>query len=1106
MTVSLKLAAAIDVFTEAGWRDATLADVENRPLGTPEQQRVARDGLASGAWGEFGSLGENRWGWIPWVDADRDVLAAFAVRTGVDARRAAQLLAQSHAIDDELATRLVAARGAAFSASFVAAACRSARRAWEHATSSLAGTVVRLVDLHDLPVPHDVDYVKDWSVYALGALTGEGELYPTSRGWCAPATVSRRAAEHLRAGVAAGAPATGPFGSVVAHAVAAGWVARDEAVRLVLTALDAAQRPGDRKVWVQVLTGPLALTDDELVAHADALVTVLAHGEGPVVDAVAPRLIAGVPDDVLGDVLAVTLPVRTKKVLLGLLTAAARRPRPSSSVCDAVAPLVAPHTAAADRQVARAAGALVAAWDLSPEPQEPADEAPADLWQATPPVWEVPRLVVGEVTTEALVEAAAALTGRPEGVVDVVVERFLALANALAATDRAAARTALGGVRAADVGGLRCVRAWVAGEPSGLLDRPASASWTKRALVWEPVPAREAAVLQRLGEVPVLLSTPTWIDLRIDPADLVERLRSYVATGAAVSEADLYLALTRTDLALVTDEVLAELGTLPVPIVLQDGTRARPSAGPAARQYLLDPFVEPELAAGGEWRHWSPGPVVAPASLAAFPQRLGREDRHERPATDTFPTWGDAAGQEVGAGSSQEASSGLVLRQLVRHATPLTPGLAINLLGAQRVFHPVAAPDGTTAVLEAWGRGLLRPDVADVRLLDWEETPSNLAALARACGELAAEGLLSVVWPVLDGLLLASLRAPRMLAGTAEVAETLQSLLPSVQSAVLAGAADASVLELPGVRALASRTGSSRAVTAARAVVARLPETGPAPATPPEPPARPTRAFDEVWRADAGTRPATHDGATLTAQWVHATPTSKMLALDLAVPGLDGGPFRVVKSWLYDLEVEGQCAAMSAAAVASGAGRQDAWLRWDTDRLVVSAHRNWRDGADGPLRQGPHVPPLTTSMVAVVLASLCHDGAAVYHPREVIRSGLVGSASVTVAMRALLTQPDFSPARIVKLLEQDATTLPVLWPVLVESVRHAASIPGAAPRWLNRILDVALLHAALLREAADRALLPADASAWPGLTELASRPGSSTVRTKASTLTTHLLP
>ena len=115
-------------------------------------------------------------------------------------------------------------------------------------------------------------------------------------------------------------------------------------------------------------------------------------------------------------------------------------------------------------------------------------------------------------------------------------------------------------------------------------------------------------------------------------------------------------------------------------------------------------------------------------------------------------------------------------------------------------------------------------------------------------------------------------------------------------------------------------------------------------------------------------------------------------------------------------------------------------------------------------------------------------------------------AAVTVAVRALLPHPDVSPARMMKLLESDPTTLPVLWPLLVEPVRHAAGLAVPAPRWLNRVLDVALLHAPLLREAADRGLLPADAAAWPGLRDLAERGGSATVRRKARTLVEQVLP
>ncbi|MGY4642573.1 DUF7824 domain-containing protein [Cellulomonas sp. URHB0016] len=1102
--ITARTAAAVKVFTDLGWASAGLADAETRPLGTPEQQRVARDGLASGDWGEWGFLEPEVWDWVRWVDADPDLLAVFAVRVGVDARRTARLLRDAHAIDDELATRLVEARGPDFAARFVAEGCRSVRRDGEHATSDHAGALVRLVDRCDLPVPEDVEYLRDWSVYALGVLTGGGELHPHDRGWCEPGVIERRLPEHVRAAVGAGVPGTGPFGSVVPAAVARGWLARDEAVDLVLAALDAAQRPGDRKVWAQVLTGPLGLTDDELVERADSLVPVLAHGDGPVISLLAPRLIAGVPEDVLRDVLAVTLPVRTTRVVRLLLTAAADRPRPRGDVVDAVTSLVAPHTASTDRALARAAEVLVQAWGMSA--RDVADEpVVTGLWRATPPVWDAPRFEAGTVSGAALTDAAAVLTGRPEGVVDVEVERFLALANAVAAQDREAARTALAGVRTSWVGGLRGVAAWVKGEQPEMLD--SGATRHRRAVVWRPAEAREAAVMQRLGEVPVLLSTPTWVDLRIDPADLVERLTTYAAAGAVASEADLYLACTRADLALVTDEVRAGLDDLPVPVVLQDGTHATVTAGPTVRGYLDAPFREPALRLTTDADEWECPPLgVPPRALAPLPARHGTRDTSDMPGIETFPAWGDAT---RGLQQSADPDVGLLLRQHARRATPLTPGLAVNLVAAQRGFHPAAAADGVTAVHEAWERGLLRPGVADVALLDWARTPSNLAALARACGGLAAEGLLSVVWPLLDDVLLASLRAPRMLAGTAEVALTMRSLLPAVLDAVGCGDAVPTALDVPGVRALAGRSGSSNAVTAARAMVDLLPPE--VPAATPVGNERARRSFDEVWAPGAGTRPAVDDGAGLTVRWEDPTAASRMLAVDVTLAHVPGEPYRVVKRSFYDLGNEGRCAALSAAGVAAdppGSGRADAWLHWDESagRLVASPHRDRRGAQDAPLRTGDPLPPLTTSMVAVVLASLCHDCGSTYEQREIMGQGLFGSAAVTIAVRALVAQPDISPARMVRLLESDPTTLPVLWPVLVESVRHAAGVAGPPPRWLNRVLDVTLLHAPHLREAAGRGLLSDDAATWPGLAELAARPGESAVLRKARELVTRLAP
>lgn len=1096
MTVSPKLAAAIDVFVELGWASAPLADAETLPLGTSEQRRVARMGLSSDAWGDFAETADGSYGWTSWIEVDHTMLALFALRVGVSATRVAQLFQFNTTVDDAILTRLLAARGPRFAEDLA----RSPRRTRAHA--------VRLIDLHDLPVPDDVAYLADWSRMALDSLDGVDESLRSGTAWCEPAVVLRRVPEHVRAGVAVGLPATETFGRVVSAALGRGLLDRDELLDLALTALDAAQRPGDRKVWVHVLTDAVCATDEELIDRADALVGVLAHGDSPVIELLAPRLIAGVCDDLLGDILAVTLQIRTKKTLRLLLAAAARHPRPSPEVVDAVAPLVLPLTSSTDRALARAALGLTEQWELNVAEGQADEGQVHGLWRPTPPVWQVPRFNIGEATAARLTEVAANLTRRPDGIVDIETERFLALANTVARDDVAAARTALSGIRPTWVGGLRCIPSWLTGSPNPLLDRPADERWSEsRATIWAPAEAREGAVVSRLGEVPTLLSSPTWEDLRIDPTDLVARLQEYLAADALAAEADLFLALTRVDLTLVTDPVLAALDDLPVPILLQSGETASDTAGPLLRRYLSDPVHEPALTLTVKWRQWSPEPIVTPAALRPLPGRVAPPRNCY--STADFPTWGDAVGTDIRSSDSSEI--GLHLRQVARRGTPLTPGLAVNLVGAQRSFHPTAAADGTLAIHEAWERGLLRPGVADVQFLDWAEMPWALAAFARAAKDLARDGLLAVVWPLLDDLLLASLRAPRMLAGTAEVVEVLETFVPEVEAALSSGLADPTALALPGVRAVAARPGSSQAVTAARRIVARLPvsvaDSGPAPV------ARSTRQFDEVWASDAGTRPAVEDGATVSARWLDPTAPGKMLAVDLTLPDQPGTKFRVVKAWFYDLEHEGQCGASAGTDEAPGPKQPDSWLHWDPtlSRLVVSSTRYWRNSTEDPLAAGDPVPPLTTSMTAVLLASLCHTqataaGSASYAMTWIISSGLIGSAAVTSAMRALLPHADISPARMVSLIESDPTTLPVLWPVLVESIKYAAHVDGPPPRWLNRVLDVTLLHADLLREAAQRGLLPVDSATWPGLSTLAARPGKSAVPTKARTLIAQLMP
>jgi hypothetical protein len=88
-------------------------------------------------------------------------------------------------------------------------------------------------------------------------------------------------------------------------------------------------------------------------------------------------------------------------------------------------------------------------------------------------------------------------------------------------------------------------------------------------------------------------------------------------------------------------------------------------------------------------------------------------------------------------------------------------------------------------------------------------------------------------------------------------------------------------------------------------------------------------------------------------------------------------------------------------------------------------------------------------------------------------------------------------------IEREMRALPVLWPLLTESIRFAAS-QQKPPSWLNRVLDVALLRAPVLRAASAAGRIPAEDAAWPGLAELASRSGSSAVLTKARKLVVEL--
>lgn len=1098
-----KLAASLRVFSALGWDDAPLEQLRGMSLGTPEQQKIARAGLPRGFFSTPALRDARTEAETAQAIDELTRYGLFAIRLGVDSRRAFDFMSGLMRAPAMLSAQVIGDRGSEYAEKFIARACVGTWRPFTHSESVCGAIAVHMVHLLDLEVPFSAEYLKDWSVFAAEAFDRPADLFTTER--IALDVIRSRFDDHIRRGVEVGVPATGPFAEVFEAGIEAGLLQRDDAVELAMAALDASPRPGDRRVWTRILIELLGITDDEIVARVDALVPVIATGDAIVVESFALPLVARIDDARLVDVAITALLAPAKKTKVAVLRALAGRTAPASSTVVSLTGHLAALSADRDPGIARAAEELARNWAASSGEARAKPET-RGVWRRTPEVWEVPRLDVPASTPEVLADLAGVLVGMPDETHDVESERFLAVLVDLAVTDLDAVRTALRGVGFRSVGGLRGVPSWLRGDASLSLadeNRPA-----------DILAARAYVATGRLGELPVLLSTPTWIDMRVDPGDLIDRLQLYRARAVDVAEADLQLALARLDLVRITDAHLAALEKLAIPVRIaagrprttdstfgpwefQPGSLHSEMAGPLVVAYVRQPMREPEVAFRdhvGWGEAWGARDVEPSAALTALPSRFTRVGFSSWHSSVVHPAWGEAVSVDLPLSALPD--QGIVLRQSMRRASPVGPVAAAHLLGSLRLLHSRAARDAVTAAIEAFERGLVRPGVADARYLDGRE----LAATARVLLELADEGLASIVWPFLDSIVETALAGTRMLAGTADVAEAMQELVDGALAAVDDGIVDRGFLDVPGLRALAARPGRSRAVVVAREVVARLPAVDPSAALPATTSA--AADFDEIWPGGSGALPVIDDGAHLSAEWVAPSAPTKMLALDVRLDDRAGEVFRVLSGSMRSTIVDHGCAASSRREDEAPAPRpvNDVDLVWTGTRLAVGTR----------FRPSRESQPLTVAMHAAVLTTICHDGDQGLAGESLVTwlqaEGRIGWRGMQLAIRRLLPWPDVSPARMVRVLDKHPRSLPVLWPVLVESIAHAASLDGPPPRWLNRVLDVALVSAPYLAEAARRGWIPPEAARFPGLADLADRSGSSAAQTTARSLLAVILP
>ena len=154
---------AVTIFKDLGWEKATPDNILDLPTGTPEQRKLALEGLKSGQLGGFvvdGSVHQ----WKKHFNVSLDALVLFAIRIGVTPSRAKTMLNSTwNKKYDDAKIQVIASRGEKFAAALV--------DAWfgNNSRGSFMETPVRLVYEMDLAIPQKTGYIEDWAWLAFMA-------------------------------------------------------------------------------------------------------------------------------------------------------------------------------------------------------------------------------------------------------------------------------------------------------------------------------------------------------------------------------------------------------------------------------------------------------------------------------------------------------------------------------------------------------------------------------------------------------------------------------------------------------------------------------------------------------------------------------------------------------------------------------------------------------------------------------------------------------------------------------------------------------------------------------------------------------------------------
>ena len=1044
-----KLERAVEIYRSLGYEETEYENILSLGIGTKEEQAIARDGLKSGEWVQVKQLSENRYGFAPVIDVedvDLKKLAVFAIRIGVEAKRAANVIGRG----DETSLQAIMDRGENYAIRFISAAESGNRRAWEHSLSVLGMLCLKLLHRMNLPIPESMEYMKDWAAASSVILLGAKKDYLFDESFTLEKEeILRRFIEHIEKGISLNMPGTGPFPELLFFGVEKHLLSKEAAKEYIFDALYIAKRPGDRKAWVELLD-KLGCTEKDFLERAENLIPLLGLEESPLLERIAPVLIENISEELLYPVLISCTSAKVKKTKKMLLNSLLKREKPKSA--NDFAEWLSLYLQDEDKSIAGLAEKLALSWGLVLEQEESTKEL-RGLWRECPKLWKVPRFSLGEETAESLTDMVALLSDRKECVEDLLFEQFLALANQIAYKNPEEAKMSLLGIPNSDSGTLWTLGRWARGIEIKPVEESRQRFWQGEKEIVK-IEYRELLTMLRenlfrtMGQWPCLLSTPSFEDLSISVEDLLERLSLYREEKFSyVSEPDLQLALTRLDMETFSQEDISKCKEerskcteklkeidlkiqLPSGEFLQDKEGKDILLGELIADYLQDPYVEPDFFPG-ETPYWKVE-LKMPKSIKALPYRLSYS---HNALFSIFPNWGDYSLTAVHRDFEVYHGQGINLRQLARRRKPLSKGALMNWIAVFGRLSDENAEDALKANREAWERGLLLPGLADISYLDWSGGElSNLANLAVAMDFMANEGMLSLVWKAACDAVEQSLNSPRILAGTAELVKFLRDYLDEVIFAVEKKLASKEALEMKAIRILAGKSGSSKAVSYAKEILEKLvsieieqiqsdknaglrensgrkdhaalnedislindkglrENQGTIDNTSKSKTiasVKPPADFEKGWLPLPEGKELIEDHVTFRVKGLELRKNEKVFQFDLDLPEDSDCSYQVViAGWLYGLAHEGQVSGTKVDRRGDRNGKIDAekevWLHYDKEKgkIVVSECRNWRGGNNAPLEG--EATPYSKLFLSFVVALLAQDGDSIYGAKSLFK-------------------------------------------------------------------------------------------------------------------------